>query len=60
MATPQAPSKLEWTESVLEQLVPVVEVHTQQSFDNHLGGSYIMEAQVIQVKISVVICLSLV
>ena len=35
-----------------EQLVPepFVEAHMQPSFDNQLGGSYIMEVQVMQVE----------
>ena len=52
MATTPGPSKAKWIESALEQLVPlpVVEVYMQPSVDNQLGGSYIMEAQVMQVE----------
>ena len=39
--TPPAPSETEWIESAAEQLVPVpvVEIQTQPSVDNQLGGS---------------------
>ena len=52
VATPPGQSEVEWIESLLEQLVPVqvVEVHMQPSVDNQLGGSYITEAQVMQVE----------
>ena len=45
-------SEAEQIELAPEQLVPVpvVEVHMQPNVDNQLGGSYIMEAQVMQVE----------
>ena len=50
--TAPVPCETEWIKSAQEQLVPVrlVEVQTQPSVDNKLGGSYIIEAQVTQVE----------
>ena len=49
---PSAPSEAVHIESALEQLVPVpvVVVHMQPTVHNQLGGSYIMEAQAMQVE----------
>ena len=62
VVTPPGPSEAEQIVLAPEQLipVPVVELHVQPSIDNQLGGSYITEAQVTQVGVSVVILLSLV